>query len=267
EPFDRPVAPEEPEPESIEDTPTEPPERASQVPLRDHVVLLGHGDVGSVLTRFLRIREMPFVVIEQDPTTAVTLRAQGVHVLHGHGEDGELLRRAGIADAKMLLVTATQPVAARRAIEHAQRLNPNLEVIARVHHESLLSALANRPRTRAVQGDVELAYAMARYMLLASGLSAIETEALIFDARRGESNTVPTRFVEITIAPTSPAVGQRLAELALPQGSLVVKILRGGEVIVPGGQTTLLAQDVLFVLTDLGQARTLADVVNSMPPV
>src|SRR5690606_33811373 len=114
------------------------------------------------------------------------LRGQGVRVLHGHGEDPELLDQAGIREARMLLVTATQPVSARRAIEHAHRMNPELEVIARVHHDSLLTALSGLPRTQVVQGDVELAYAMARFMLLASGMSAIETEALIFDARRGQ---------------------------------------------------------------------------------
>ena len=266
EPFERPAVQEESGKRAVEAKPTGSPAVAGDGPLRDHVVLLGHGDVGSVLTRFLRLREIPFVVIEQDHTTVMALRGQGVRVVHGHGEDPDLLVRAGITDAKMFLVTATQPVAARRAIEHAQRLNPQLDVIARVHHDSLLNALSGLPRTRAVQGDVELAYAMARYMLLASGMSAIETEALIFDARRGEPGTTPTRFVEIPIPPTSPVVGQRLADLALPPGSLVVKILRAGEVIVPGGQTGILADDVLFVLTDLSHARTLEHLVNPNRP-
>lgn len=103
-------------------------------------------------------------------------------------------------------------------------------------------------------------------MLLASGMSAIETEALIFEARQGEPGTTPTRFVEIPIPPTSPVVGRRLADLSIPDGSLVVKILRGGEVIVPGGQTTTRADDVLFVLTDMDHARTIEHLVNPNPP-
>src|SRR5690606_2490975 len=120
-------------------------------PVRDHVVLLGHGDVGNVLTRFLRLLEIPFVVIEQDFTTAIRLRHQGMQVLHGHGEDAELLSRAGIEHARMFLVTTTQPVAARRAIERAQQLNPQIDVIARVHHDALRSALSGLPQTQIVQ--------------------------------------------------------------------------------------------------------------------
>src|SRR5690606_38755251 len=96
EPFERSAAPEEPETRTIDAKPTEPPGVRGDEPLRDHVVLLGHGDVGSVLARFLRLREIPFIVIEQDYTTVVALRGQGMHVLHGHGEDPDLLRRAGI---------------------------------------------------------------------------------------------------------------------------------------------------------------------------
>jgi hypothetical protein len=59
------------------------------------------------------------------------------------------------------------------------------------------------PRTRVVQGDVELACAMARFMLLASGVSAIETEALIVDARRGEPDQA--REIEHLVNPNPPA--------------------------------------------------------------
>jgi len=103
-------------------------------------------------------------------------------------------------------------------------------------------------------------------MLLASGMSAIETEALIVDARRGEPGTTPRRFIEIPVPPASPAVGQRLADLTLPPGCLVVEILRAGEVIVPGGTTAIHAEDVLLVLANIGQARTIERLVHPDAP-
>lgn len=262
EPFERTESQVERAARVEENQPAEAEGEDDEQPLSDHVVLLGHGDVGKVLSRFLNARQMPFVVIEQDATIVTALRASGVRVLQGHGEDPELLDKAGIKEARMLLVTAAQPVSTRRAIERAQRINPELEVIARVHHGSLLGALSGLPRTRIVQGDIELAYAMARFMLLASGVSSIETEALIVDARRGEPGASPTRFVEVPVPPTSPVVGQKLTDLKIPPGSLVVKILRGGEVVVPRGQTLICSDDVLFVLTDIDQARVIERLVN-----
>lgn len=245
-----------------------PPAAAGEHAQRDHVVLLGHGGVGSVLARLLRQRGLPFTVIEQDFTTATALSRHGVRVVHGSGDDPALLVRAGIREARMLLVTTTQPVAARRAIEHARRLNPQLEVIARVHHESLRDALRGLPRTQCVQGDVELAYAMARVMLLASGVSAIETEALLIDARRGEEAPAasPTRILEIHVPPESPIVGKRLAELELPAGSLVITIAREGEFVVPSGQTAIAAEDSLLVLADLAKVRAIEGMIDAKPP-
>ncbi len=262
DPFDEPVTPDDPKTSRTDTGSTDCSETKDGKPLRDHVVLLGHGDVGSVLARFLLLRKIPFLVIEQDDTTAKSLRARGVHVLHGQGDNPNLLDQARISEASMFIVTATHPVAARRAIEQAHRMNPRLEVIARVHNASLRTTLSELPRTRIVQGDVELAYAMARFMLLVSGISAVETEALIFEARRTNWDSAPTPFIEIPIQPASPAIGQRLSDLKLPSGALVVKLFRGGEVIVPGVQTTIQAEDVLFVLADIDQATKIEDALN-----
>ena len=266
-PFERPPEPDEPTTRVLDAEPAAQPPAPVDAALRDHVVLLGHGSVGSVLARLLRQRGLPFVVIEQDRMTVEALGRQGVPVLHGAGEDPALLDRAGVKDARLLLVTATQPVAARRAIEHARRVNPRLEVIARVHHEALRSALSALPRTRCVEGDVELAYAMARAMLLASGVSAIEAEALLIDARRGEVEPAAssTRVIEVHVPVASPAVGRRLADLDLPPGALVITIARGGEFVVPGGQTEVRPGDALLVLADLDKARAIEGLVDARP--
>jgi NhaP-type Na+/H+ and K+/H+ antiporter len=245
----------------------EPAAKVGDEPLTGHVVILGHGRVGRVLARLLRKRGLPFVVIEQDQTTAMALRRGGLRVLHGHGEDAAVLLRAGIREAKLLLVTTTQPVAARRAIAEAHRLNPQLEVIVRVHNESLRAALRAFPRTRCVQGDVELAYAMGRDMLHACGVSAIEAEALVIDARRSERHPAgsPTRVIEIHVPPGAPIVGKRLVDLELPSGFLVITISREGEFVVPSGQTEIRENDALLVLADLEKVRAIEELIDAKP--
>ena len=57
------------------------------------------------------------------------------------------------------------------------------------------------------------------------------------------------RLSEATLADTSPSVGQNLAELGLPRDSTVVAIIRDSHVIVPRGDSTLLAGDEILVLT------------------
>jgi len=80
-PFERPVEVEDTATRVIDVAHAASPVSGAAEPLRDHIVLLGHGGVGSVLTRLLRRRGLPFVVIEQDQTTAKALSRQGIRVL------------------------------------------------------------------------------------------------------------------------------------------------------------------------------------------
>jgi cell volume regulation protein A len=259
-PFEVAVEPaEEPATRLLEVDPADAPAVVDLEHLQQHVVLLGHGRVGAVLAGFLRQRRIPFVVVEQDRTIAEGLRRTGTLVVPGDGDDPRVLDRARIAAARLLLVTSADPFAARRAIEYAHRASATIEVVTRVRLDSQRELLGALPRTQCVQGELELAYAMARIMLQSCGVSTIETEAIVIDARRGPADAIAgrTRMVEIHVPATSPAVGQKLADMGLPRGALIVTISRGGEFVVPSGQTEIQAEDALLVLADADMARTI----------
>jgi len=56
------------------------------------------------------------------------------------------------------------------------------------------------------------------------------------------------RLAEVTLADTSPAIGNEIAALGLPRESTVVAVLRSAQVVVPRGDTVLLAGDEVLVL-------------------
>ena len=264
QPFDRPVEPEEHTTRVLDVEPVVSPQAVTGTDiLPNKVVLLGHGRVGAVLAGFLRQRKLPFIVIEQDLTTVERLRRAGVQVVHGEGDRPAVLENAGIADARLLLITSAEPMTVRRAIEYARQVNPTIEIVVRVHQPTELNRLCAFPQTQCVHGEVEIAYAMARLMLLASGVSVIETEAILMDARREQSGlSVPrTRITEIHVPPTSPVLGKKLPELGLPRGAVLITISRAGEFVVPNDQTEILADDALLVLADAETARKIEKLV------
>lgn len=58
-------------------------------------------------------------------------------------------------------------------------------------------------------------------------------------------------LVEVTLAPTSPAVGQSISELGLPGDATIVATLREGRLITPKPETVLAAGDeILLLITD-----------------
>ena len=62
-----------------------------------------------------------------------------------------------------------------------------------------------------------------------------------------------TQLVEVPVAPTSPFVGVKLAELDLPRDVLVIAVERGDETVIPQGDTTLEASDRMLFLVQHDQ--------------
>lgn len=60
-------------------------------------------------------------------------------------------------------------------------------------------------------------------------------------------DAVPVQFVELTVGPGHPWTGKRLSELELVRDLLIVLILRGGENLIPGGDTELLEGDRVVI--------------------
>lgn len=56
------------------------------------------------------------------------------------------------------------------------------------------------------------------------------------------------RLVEVTLAPTSPAVDKRISDLELPRETTAVAVVRDQHVIAPRGDTVIQAGDEIMVL-------------------
>jgi CIC family chloride channel protein len=67
------------------------------------------------------------------------------------------------------------------------------------------------------------------------------------------------RFFELEIADGSVAAGRPIREIAVPGGCTIVSVRRGDEVIIPRGDTMLLAADVITVFAQPGSRRVLAE--------
>jgi trk/ktr system potassium uptake protein len=63
------------------------------------------------------------------------------------------------------------------------------------------------------------------------------------------------KLVEVTLLADAPAIGRPLSEAGFPRGASVVAIVRGGDVVVPRGDTAMHAGDeVLVLVTDESEA-------------
>ncbi len=147
------------------DGPDAPPRKASREPiphtkLADHVVLVGHGRVGTYIKDRLKEAGVPYLVIEDDADIAARLREGGKEVITGNAADPEVIEAANLRGARCLLVAIPDAFEGGQVVAQARGISPDLPIIARAHSEEEVAHLKKHGATLVVMGEHEIAKTM-----------------------------------------------------------------------------------------------------------
>jgi glutathione-regulated potassium-efflux system ancillary protein KefC len=126
------------------------------------VIVLGYGRFGQIVTRLLRARGYRMTLIDDDPAQIALVKRFGVKVFYGDGARLEILRAAGAAEAKMVVI----------AVAGAERITAMAEVIRRNFPDVIIAARA-----------VDRSHA---HELMALGVHVFERETFRAAIRLGE---------------------------------------------------------------------------------
>ena len=148
----------------------ETPPEASATALHDHVILIGAGRVGRPIAAALVRHGVPFVVIEQRLELVAALRSEGVPVIFGDATRPDVLERAHLESARLLVIATPDPYHTRAVLDIAGRLNPGIGTIVRTHSEAERVYLEGRGVDWAIVGERELAIGMVRRTLERAGV-------------------------------------------------------------------------------------------------
>ncbi|MHB0947508.1 MAG: cation:proton antiporter domain-containing protein [Gemmatimonadaceae bacterium] len=155
--------------------------------LRGHVVLVGFGRVGATVAEALTRAGSGFVVVEEQERIVGGLRLRGERAIQGDATRADVLARAGIAGASLLVVTAPEPFRARRIVQVARAVNASLAVAVRTHSAAeqafFEEYLGARGSGRAVYAEREAALSLAHYALTVLGRSDDEADWVIATLR------------------------------------------------------------------------------------
>jgi CPA2 family monovalent cation:H+ antiporter-2 len=94
------------------------------------VALTGLGELGRRVVRRCGDAGVPISVIDADPDALAGLRGPGLAVVRGDPAEPEVLRAAGIADAKMIVVTNPGLAEKMRICIAARQVNPRIAIVA-----------------------------------------------------------------------------------------------------------------------------------------
>ncbi|HWC30294.1 MAG TPA: cation:proton antiporter [Dehalococcoidia bacterium] len=154
------------------------PEVEEELDLRRHAVICGFGLAGQGLVRSLIGRNLPFVVIENDPFVFDRMRSSGIPSVFGDATIPEVLSQADVADARVFAVTFSNPSDTILAAQAARNLNPAIDIVARTSGSGSSALLRTTGVSEVVDPEFEASLEFVRHVLHRFGIDGREIVAL-----------------------------------------------------------------------------------------
>jgi CPA2 family monovalent cation:H+ antiporter-2 len=134
--------------------------------LKDHLVIAGGGRVGRYVAGILQRMGIPFIIVEWNSRRVDELKALGFPVLFGDAEKEIILDAAEVGKARLLLITTPVTLISQVVVEHAKKLNPAIQIIARAEGIEEMQGLHDQGVSLVVQPEFEASLEVARQALL-----------------------------------------------------------------------------------------------------
>jgi glutathione-regulated potassium-efflux system ancillary protein KefC len=136
-------------------------------PNEDHVIIAGFGRFGQIVGRFLGANGVSLTVLDHDPDQIDVLRRFGFKVFYGDATRADLLRAAGAARARALVVAIDDIEDSLDLVETVRRDWPGLQIFARARNVTHYYQLMDRGVTMIERETFESALQLGRSVLTA----------------------------------------------------------------------------------------------------
>jgi trk/ktr system potassium uptake protein len=206
-----------------------------------YVIVVGAGKVGWNLARELLGKGHEVTLIEADRRRYLVVEQELEHaVQYGDATELWVLERAGIQRADLVIAVTGDDEDNMLICQMAKEKYLCQRIVARVNNPRNLQhfkLLGIRPAVSATDLILRLIeHEVPQYGLVQ--LLALEGERL--------------EIIELEVADGAPAAGRRIDEVELPEGSLIISVLRGGTGFVPKSDTVIQAGDEVLLILDPG---------------
>jgi CPA2 family monovalent cation:H+ antiporter-2 len=148
--------------------------RAIEERASPRAVVVGYGPVGQAVDRALREAGTEVVVVDQNMDTVAALAGAGRLAIYGDASAPEVLRQAGIARARYLVVTLPHSVNRAPMVAAARQLNPRGRIFVRARYLQERAELEQVGADAACFEEAEAAVALTARVLADLGLDPAE---------------------------------------------------------------------------------------------
>jgi len=213
-----------------------------------YIIIVGAGKVGWNLARELINKEHEVTLIEANRRRYLTVEQELEHnIQYGDASELWVLERAGIQRADMVIAVTGDDEDNMLICQVAREKYMVERIIARVNnprnleHFELLGIKPSVSATGLILNLIE--HEVPEYGLV---------HLLDFPEERLE-------IIEMLLEKDSRVAGQRVGDLDMPEGSLLISVLREGRGFVPGPETVLEPGDEILAVLDPGREEDLKE--------
>ena len=155
-----------------------------QVPsMRGHAIVCGLGRVGHLVANELAEHNVPIIGIDLDPYVVSEWKKLGHQVIHGSSDSETVLEIAGVKHARLMVISVGDPLAAWVTAQHAIRVAPDLDIVARVHWRDEGERFQKLGVREVVWPQMEAGLEMLRHSLNLYHTDPSEVDALVANLR------------------------------------------------------------------------------------
>ncbi len=148
------------------------------LPRAGHVVIAGYGRVGELTGHALAQLGLSYIVVESNLEYVRRLIASGIPAVWGDAARPEVMERASVEHARLLVVSVPDETSALLAVTNARRLNPALAIIVRARSAAEIPEFLHLGANEIVVPEYEGGLEIMRQSLIVMGYDAQEALSL-----------------------------------------------------------------------------------------
>lgn len=259
--------------------------------IKNHVVIVGYGRVGRLISSLLQRVSISQLVVNSDAERLEELNRNNIPSLYGDAANSEILTHSHLDTARVMVVAGPDEDASALVVAAVRDLAPDLPIIARAGTEEGAKHLTKLGAMEVIHPELEGGLEIVRHTLLNLGFPLQEifeyTDAVRRDHYDTETDTeaehrllhdllITTKNIEIrwfTLAPDSALIGQTVAgaNLRARTGASIVAILRERLLLAnPKSNTLFQVGDRIGLIGNMDEVDAAGDIISqpeaAVPP-
>lgn len=237
--------------------------------LKDHLVIVGYNEIGKNISKVIKMAKIPFIALDSDPEIVLSSKnKRGTQVVYGNATNAQILKHVGIAQARMVVITISNPVEVQAIVMAIRKLAPQCHVISTSRKTAdfvkLFDAGANEIISEQFEISVEVVTrVLSRYLVTRNEIDdfIVRLRQLNYDMERTiryeqqglqdyRLEISDTEIITVRIRANSPFVNQSISELNMRSvyNISVLAVKRGANIMAnPDEELEIIENDLLVI--------------------